>query len=416
MKTTDIEVLDSQLEFLQDTSPQLLLSGSYGSGKTRVLCLKAAIVASHPGARVLLCRKELSALQASTLKSLLETDGNLPPILPPGSYEHEKAKHVIKIKNGGEIYYTGFDSSVKILSMNVSFVAIDEGIELEQSKQWNDLASRLRLKVKGVQPQIATATNPGSPAHFLYKLFINPLTRKDNTKVIYSSVYENHFLLEKHPNYIKDFCPNENDYIGYQRYVLGKWVSAEGLVYKGWNPEKMITDYDKPYLQRTVAGIDWGYAQPSCIMVIGINPENKRLKILDEYYQKGISEQELTNKVKEMDDKYHFEYVAYDHANSQLGDVLNRNGLPVEKADKSIIEGIGTVNHYMRIDNGTPCLTVSPRCENFAREIVGYCWDEKKDKPIKGNDHSLDATRYGIVLADQLINYGDCLVNLGNLY
>lgn len=56
--------------------------------------------------------------------------------------------------------------------------------------------------------------------------------------------------------------------------------------------------------------------------------------------------------------------------------------------------------------SGKPGLIVSPDCPETIREMLGYRWDsenpdrrEKKDKPVKKNDHTCDALRYLVTTA-----------------
>ena len=80
--THHLEVLPQQMKFLCSEAREILYSGAFGAGKTRAICLRVAMRASICGAREGLCRKTVVALKRSTLKTLLEPDGLLPPILP----------------------------------------------------------------------------------------------------------------------------------------------------------------------------------------------------------------------------------------------------------------------------------------------------------------------------------------------
>jgi hypothetical protein len=97
-----IKILPKQADFLQATERHVLYSGAVGAGKTRALCLKIAMRASFPGSREGLCRKHLVTLKATTLKTLLEGDGDMPPVLPAGYYQHNKSEKTIKLDGGGE--------------------------------------------------------------------------------------------------------------------------------------------------------------------------------------------------------------------------------------------------------------------------------------------------------------------------
>ena len=90
-------LLPKQDLFVKATEREVLYSGAFAAGKTRCLCLKAVMRASHPGTREGLCRKHLVSLKATTLKTLLEPDGHLPAMLPKGTYTHHKSDKIIKL-------------------------------------------------------------------------------------------------------------------------------------------------------------------------------------------------------------------------------------------------------------------------------------------------------------------------------
>jgi len=47
-------------------------------------------------------------------------------------------------------------------------------------------------------------------------------------------------------------------------------------------------------------------------------------------------------------------------------------------------------------ESDTPKLTIDPSCEELIREMLGYSYKEKEDRPVKKNDHGVDALRYGV--------------------
>ena len=68
--------------------------------------------------------------------------------------------------------------------------------------------------------------NPGSPEHWFYKQWVCKLKKHNAFRI--------HFELEDNPSLSeKTIQKYHNDYTGvfFQRYVLGLWVVAEGLVY-----------------------------------------------------------------------------------------------------------------------------------------------------------------------------------------
>lgn len=163
-----LQVLPQQLRFLKSTARQILYSGAFGAGKTRAICLRVAMRAATVGAREGLCRKTVVSLKRSTLKTLLEPDGLLPPVLPQGSYEYKKIDGEINIKGGGTIMLFGLEDPARIASMNLSGVGCDEAVELSE-QDWTMLRGRIRLKLPNLPNQLYGACNPSTPQHWLAK-------------------------------------------------------------------------------------------------------------------------------------------------------------------------------------------------------------------------------------------------------
>src|SRR5690349_15812682 len=152
-QTIPWQLLPKQAEFVASQAREVLYSGAFGSGKTRAVCMKNVLRASRPGAREGLCRKHLVTLKATTLKTLLEPEGVLPTVLPPGTNDHNKSEKSIRIRGGGEIVYFGLDdegdrTSTKRGSYNLSGVGCDQMEELTESDLVM-LRGRYRLPVPG---------------------------------------------------------------------------------------------------------------------------------------------------------------------------------------------------------------------------------------------------------------------------
>ena len=70
-------------------------------------------------------------------------------------------------------------------------------------------------------------------------------------------------------------------------------------------------------------------------------------------------------------------------------------------ADNAILPGIDLVTtllHPVELRPGLirPSLRIHASCRNLRRELVSYVYDDKTGKPVKENDHAVDAFRYGL--------------------
>ena len=61
-------------------------------------------------------------------------------------------------------------------------------------------------------------------------------------------------------------------------------------------------------------------------------------------------------------------------------------------ADNAVLEGIQHVAQCL--SDGT--VLINDCCTSTVKEFGEYCWDEKatEDRPVKTNDHAMDAVRY----------------------
>jgi len=150
----DVQVLPKQLEFLRSEAREVIYSGAFGAGKTRALCLRIAMRAATPGSREGLCRRNMVSLKRSTLKTMLEPDGELPPVLPIGTYKYRRQDAEILIHGGGSILMFGTDEPDRLASLNLTGCAVDarsyprEGSRSSQPALWR-MQSRHAVTLDG---------------------------------------------------------------------------------------------------------------------------------------------------------------------------------------------------------------------------------------------------------------------------
>ena len=395
-KEVTIEALPRQFEFLTCDAREVLYSGAFGAGKTRAICLKLATRACRPGAREGLCRKHLVTLRATTLKTLLEPDGDLPPILPPGSYTWNKSEKTIRIHGGGEIQYFGLDDPDKIGSYNLSGCAVDEAVELEEA-DWTMLRGRIRVQC-GITNQIYGACNPGSPSHFLARRFglAEGATAADGCVAIQTRSIDNTFLPDEYLRDLESFTG-----LAKLRYVDGLWAGSEGLVYDRWDRRLFIKQRSGPWA-RVIVGQDEGYTNPACMLVLCVDGDG-RVHVAREWYRARQLESAVIDEAMRIYADLKPEAFVLDPSAAKLRAAMQAAGLPAVEADNSVFAGIQAVQKRLIVaGDGEPRLTVDPSCENTIREFETYEWKPQRDEPVKSNDHAMDALRYGIVYLDGL--------------
>lgn len=231
--------------------------------------------------------------------------------------------------------------------------------------------------------------NPQYPNHWLKKFL-------DSDADIFSQTY----TIDDNPFLPASFKENlKREYAGtvfYDRYILGKWVLAEGLVYSMFDDYCVSETIPREYTEYIVS-MDYGIQNPTAMLLWG-KFDNVWYQV-KEYYHSGREE-----KQQKTDQEY------YDELENLVGD------LPVRKViiDPSATSFIALINQKKRfipwqannevidgIRHTASCLSdglikVNDCCKRTLEEYGVYSWDSKADKdaPLKTNDHAMDATRY----------------------
>lgn len=405
-----IRLLPKQYDFIFSKSRNILYSGAFRAGKSRALCYALAMRASMPGAVEGLCRKIAADLKRTTMKTLLEKDSyvdangriaDLPPVLMPGTYVHKKNDMRIDMNGGGSILYFGMDQSSRIGSMGLSGCTVDEAVELsEDDMTW--IRGRLSVPVDGiVQGQLRLGCNPASPSHFIaHDWGIAPgVAPKPDHKAFMTATADNHYLSKE---YIKSLEAFEG--IAYKRYVLGKWIASDRLVYDAWERTVYAKEFTAPAdgWRRVIIGVDAGYTNPAVMLAIGSDGDG-RLCAFEEFYKAGVLETDFISTAREWNKRLGPEMFVVDPSAAGLIASMRAAGLKVQAANNDRIRGVQTVRNRLKIPgDGKPRLRVHPRCVNTIREFETWETIEKPDKEAfsKEFDHAMDALRYAVMVYD----------------
>ena len=257
-------------------------------------------------------------------------------------------------------------------------VLLDEVVLMPQSFVNQALA---RCSVDGAK--LWFSCNPGSPQHWFYNDWIK---RHKERNALYL-----HFTMRDNPSLSESTLARyESMYSGvfYQRYVLGQWVLAEGLVYDFG--EDNITD-EIPEHGEYYMSIDYGTQNPfSCGLWCIVGDHATRIA---EYYYCGRNEQtqktdeEYCDEVERLAKGYKIKRVIVDPSAASFIVALRKRGFYVTKANNDVLDGIRRVSGYLK--NGK--LKIHRSCGHTVEEFGLYRWDDKsgEDKVIKENDHCL---------------------------
>jgi hypothetical protein len=245
---------EQQRQFFDATQPEVLYSGAFGAGKSRILCEKAYHLAKrYPGAPIGIFRKVRASLAATTQITLFRD------VLPPGAVVRKNVTEGwYELANGSRFWLLGLDADPvtgvpsKVGSLDLAFAFVDEAVEVTEG-DWMMLAGRLRFP-EVPYTQLAGATNPASPKHWLIQRF-----REGDEKrlLLTAATTDNRFLPENYLDRVAGFRG-----VHRERYVKGEWIETDGGLFDpawltiGVPPQHYAEGRQEAHYQRVVVAVD----------------------------------------------------------------------------------------------------------------------------------------------------------------
>lgn len=376
--------------FLGDDERINLLTGAVRSGKTYISLLKwATFVASMPKtAEFLMTGKTITSLNRNCLGLLKTLVGN------HFSYSTGQKEGLLF---GRVVWLEGANdtrSESKIRGMTLAGAYVDELTQIPFDF-YTMLLSRLSVK----NAKLYATTNPDTPNHWVK---IKVIDNEEIDKKIWNFDFEDNEILKKEsPDYFEDLKKEYKSMgnVFYERFILGLWVLAEGLIYKQFtnNPELFIRDNaideygNKINFMIISIGIDYGATEGETeFKATGITTLFKEVWTIDEMKMTGLhTPEQMYEEFKEFYYRVVQEYGKVTHCFADygaLGQVLtyglnrylqqNRIPLRVEDCIKGkILERIELDCHLF----ATGKRFILSKCKYLIEAYKLAVWDEKHE-------------------------------------
>lgn len=366
----------------------IICDGAVRSGKT--LCMSLSFVlwamSFFDSTSFALCGKTVSSLKRNVITPLLSALNEMGFIC-----SHKESKNLIEISYMGKCnrfyLFGGKDESSASLIQGITLagVMLDEVALMPRSFVEQAVA---RCSVEG--SRLWFNCNPEHPRHWFYTEWIKKAAEKNALYI--------HFEMKDNPSLSKDIIKRyESLYSGafYERFVKGRWVAAEGLVYPFFNDSYL---YDIPDgAQRYCISCDYGTVNPFSLGLWGYK-KGVWYRISEYYYSSKREGEQKT------DEEYYdallclaadkkIDCVVVDPSAASFIEVIKRHGrFTVKKAKNDVLSGIRQVGDALKSGRIRICIG----CEDSIREFSLYRWDDSAalDRPVKENDHAMDDIRY----------------------
>lgn len=390
----NVKVNPAYLPYLNKPQFLQIFYGGSSSGKSFFITDKI-VLDTLDGCNWLCCRNVGNTIKRSVFNEITKSISSM------GLKEFfaiNKSDMIITCRlNDKQILFCGLDDPEKVKSITpqdgvLERIFIEEATEIRRDA-YLQLKKRLRGR-SSHSKHILMAFNPILKSHWIYQEFFGgwqddkTVYEDDKTLIVKTTYKDNIFLTPEDRALLED----ETDPYFYNVYTLGNWGILGNVIFKNWRVEDLreqIPQFDNIY-----CGADFGYSSdPNALVKLHLDNKRKRIYIFDEWYQAGMSDDELVRVGREF---FGNQLVGCDAAEPKTIDYLAMNGIKAYPA----IKGADSINRGIRWLKGYDII-IDVRCQNFKNEIEQYHWQEDKygnamAKPVDVNNHLLDSTRYAL--------------------
>ena len=378
----------------------IICDGAIRSGKTLCMSLSFVLWAmdTFNGENFAICGKTVGSCRRNVLfwlKIMLASDG--------WTCNDRRSENLLIVSKGNvENYFYVFGgkderSQDLIQGITLAGVFLDE-VALMPESFVNQATGR--CSVDG--SKLWFNCNPEYPSHWFKTDWID---KADEKGLLYL-----HFVMDDNlslSDKIKERYKRMYTGVWYDRFILGLWVLAQGLIYPNFQEaiaELPQYDRNKPETIPSAYGLSIDYGTQNAFAAILWAKYGSVWWAVKEYYYSGRETGQQKTDAEYGDDLDAFisgimegqqiETVIDPSAASFIALLRKKHRYRVRPADNAVLDGIretATAMHDGKIK-------ISPQLKCWRREVEGYIWDEKADddRPVKTNDHAMDATRYWV--------------------
>lgn len=379
--------------------------GAVRSGKTLAMGLGFFLWAMRcfDGKSFGVCGKTISSVRRNVLLEIQ------PRLLALGmQWKEKRTENLVEVSFGGRAnrfyLFGGRDESSADLIQGITFagVLLDEAALMPRSFVEQACA---RCSVAG--SRLWFNCNPAGPNHWLYQNWVKRAEEKNCLRL--------HFTMEDNPSLTEEIRERYRKlYTGifYQRFVLGKWVQAEGRVYDFFTEE--MVGLVPEVCDKWFISCDYGTVNPTSMGLWGRgggvwyrvkefyhDSRKERRQMTDEEYAAALERLAGGRKISA---------VIVDPSAASFLEVLRRRGWRVCKAKNDVLGGIRLTADCLK----TGKIVICADCRDCLREMEEYVWDSKagQDRVKKEHDHAMDDMRYFVstVLGQQQNGFAACTV------
>lgn len=418
------ELYPKQKEFCKATNKYICYGGSRGGGKSHVSRIKMCLLAlNYPGIQILLLRRTFPELRENHILQLQKLLNTNDKDLNKRIANYKESTKEFKFPNGSRIILGYCDRENDVLQYQGQAYEV---IVMEEATHFTEFqfqtlteSNRMSGNMKDIfNPRMYFTCNPGGVGHnWVKRLFIDkdykPTENPDDYIFIPSLVFENKYLMENDPEYVRTLenLPEDRK----QAMLYGNWDVFDGQYFKEFNRGiHVIEPIEIPEYWDKYIALDYGLDM-FAVLFISVDTKGKAY-IYNEIHKDNliVSEASQTLKSYMRGKRYKHIYAPPDlwNRNRDTGkstfEVFRDNGILLTKASNSRVNGWLNVKEWLKVrkvrheqtgeQTKTSDICIFNNCLNLIRCIPQLQHDDKNPNDVATEPHEIthitDALRY----------------------
>lgn len=298
---------------------------------------------------------------------------------------------------GDECYCLGAEKVTQVAKIQGASIKYAYGDEIAK---WNpEVFAMLQSRLDKPYSCFDGSCNPEYPDHWLKKFIDKP---DIDAYIQKYTLFENPFLPK---DFVDNLCKEYAGTVYYNRYVLGEWALAEGLVYPMY--ESVLEEAPHTPVEGYGMSIDYGTRNAfACLLWEkhdGVWYANRGYYYSGRETGKNKTDEDYAS---DLDDFVAPVWERMQHTGRKLKVIIDPSAssfitLLQRRPWASVIPAVNDVADGIR--DTASCMQrglikVNPNIKEWVEEARGYIWDDERgiDAPVKERDHYMDATRYWV--------------------
>ena len=399
-----------QIAFLEAQTRFVGYGGARGGGKSWAARVKAVLLAiNKPGIQILLLRRtfpELKENHVIPLKRMLKDIAH-----------YSETGHSFTFPNGSRIVLGYCKAEADVLQYQGQAYDV---VFMEEATQFTEFQFQCLTesnRISGLctvkfEPRFYITCNPGGVGHaWVKRLFIDKQyknsEREEDYTFIKSLVYDNDFIMENDPGYVRmlENLPEDRR----KAMLYGDWDVYEGQYFSEFDREiHVIKPFNLPAEWRRYFVMDYGLDMLAGYWIAV--DELGRAYPYREIYRSGLTISDAIREIKANTTEEIFQYIAppdmwnrRQDTGKSVADIFAEQGIYLYRAKNDRVMGWYNVKEWLKIGideygQKTSALRIFENCYNLIRCFPLAQYDDKNPNDVAKEPHeithALDAIRY----------------------